>query len=373
MQMNVLFDHQAFYHQKFGGISRYFYELARGINLRDDFSASVVAPLHGNEYLQSGKFKFIKGLCPKRQLLGTGRVRDLGRKLLLPIYYALNCNSDIVHETYYTMTPSGRGQYRILTVFDMIHELFPAQFRDDLITVKAKKTAVLRADHVICISESTRQDLVRLLGVDQSKTSVVHLGHSFINSSFNSQILIRRTGRPYLLYVGNRDRYKNFHALCRAFAASNFLRKKFDIVAFGGADFSVIEKEYLVDFGIIDYVRHVIGGDELLEMHYREASLFVFPSLYEGFGIPPLEAMNCNCPVVCSNAGSIPEVVGDAGVYFDPYSVDSIRDAIERVVTSTILQSELLVKGRERIKMFSWDKCVKDTAAIYKSVVDGNL
>lgn len=366
--MNIVYDHQIFYDQQFGGISRYFYELATGLTRRKDFSISVVAPFHINEYLQHFDHSLENSSYFKRQFYGAARVRHWGRKLLLPMYYALHANADIVHETYYSMNPIGRGRYRVLTIYDMIHELFPDQFRDDLITSKAKVMAIARADHVICISESTRQDLVRMLGVNPNKTSVVHLGPSLIGCRIKQPIANVSAIKPYLLYVGNRDRYKNFSSLCLAFAGSKVLRENFKIVAFGGVGFYDTEKTIFNKLGIADQVCHVIGGDDLLKAYYCSASLFVYPSLYEGFGIPPLEAMSYGCPVVCSNTSSIPEVVGDAGIYFDPYSVDSIRDAMERVMGSADLRAELFVKGRERLKKFSWEKCVYETANVYKSV-----
>jgi glycosyltransferase involved in cell wall biosynthesis len=107
----------------------------------------------------------------------------------------------------------------------------------------------------------------------------------------------------------------------------------------------------------------------LLAKFYIKASVFVYPSLYEGFGIPPLEAMAYKCPVVCSNTSSIPEVVGDAGVYFDPYSIESIRLATERVVESESLINDLIRKGENRLKFFSWDKCANETLKVYKSLL----
>ena len=102
---------------------------------------------------------------------------------------------------------------------------------------------------------------------------------------------------------------------------------------------------------------------------YREASLFVFPSMYEGFGIPPLEAMSMDCPVACSNASSIPEVVGEAAAYFDAADVGSIRTAAERVLQSESYRSELVARGRRRREMFSWRRCAEETLAIYRSVL----
>ena len=116
-------------------------------------------------------------------------------------------------------------------------------------------------------------------------------------------------------------------------------------------------------------VKAVNGDDAKLANYYRNASLFVYPSLYEGFGIPPLEAMGYGCPVVCSNTSSIPEVVGDAAILFDPYSLDSISNAIETVLTNNHLRSSLISRGFEQIQKFSWKKCADETLDVYKKVL----
>ena len=116
-------------------------------------------------------------------------------------------------------------------------------------------------------------------------------------------------------------------------------------------------------------LKEVNGNDAILASYYKNASLFVYPSLYEGFGMPPLEAMHFGCPVVCSNSGSIPEVVGNAALLFDPYSVVSIRKKIISVLENNNLKLSLSSKGFEQVKKFSWEKCARETYKIYKEVL----
>jgi glycosyltransferase involved in cell wall biosynthesis len=139
-------------------------------------------------------------------------------------------------------------------------------------------------------------------------------------------------------------------------------------VAFGGGMFSESEKKLFKELQVCNCIRQIDGDDRLLAAYYKNASLFVYPSLYEGFGIPPLEAMNYSCPVACSHSSSIPEVVGDAGCYFDPQSVESISHSLEELAFSTSLQSTLKQRGRNRIKLFSWGKCVSEHEKLYRSL-----
>ena len=366
--MNVVFDHQIFFNQQFGGISRYYFELATGLANMDAFDVSVVAPFHINEYLRHDTNSIVKGFYFNQKFYGSGHLTNWGRSLLLPVEYALFGCADIIHETYYSPVPVGRGKTRVVTVYDMIHELFPAEFKHDPGTSLAKKAAVTRADHVICISESTRHDLVTILGVDPTKTSVIHLGHSFVSLENPSSPGQGKPVRPYLLYVGHRGGYKNFSSFCQAYADSPYLRKEFDIVAFGGPPLQGAENVFLEGLGIRKNVHQLSGNDRLLASYYQGAALFVYPSQYEGFGIPPLEAMHFGCPIACSNTSSIPEVVGNAGVYFDPSSPESIRSALEHVLEDDTLRAELIVNGAKRVGMFSWQRCSEQTAEIYKTI-----
>lgn len=366
--MNILFDRQIFYAQRFGGISRYYCELASGLCKLKNFNISVCAPLHTNEYLQHCKFPYGAASYFNYQFRGASRVRNIGRKMLLPIHRLLRPHPDIIHETYYSILPVEQGRIRVLTVYDMIHELYFDEFKHDLGTSIAKLAAVKRADHVICISESTRRDLLNLVNVDPKKISTIYLGQNLISKAISTDFSGPGIRRPYLLFVGKRGGYKNFLRFCKSVASSAYLKTNFDIIAFGGGPLEMSELISLEKMGLRNQVINISGDDDLLIEYYRNASLFVYPSLYEGFGIPPLESMNFDCPVACSNTSSIPEIVGDAGIYFDPSSIDSMRDALERGINDESLRKDLIRKGRERRMQFSWERCVDETAKIYRSL-----
>lgn len=365
----VVYDHQAFLMQQFGGISRYFCELASRLSQNSAFDTSVIAPFHVNQHLKSTRgCKVIGNYFPYR-FFGAKRIRRWGRQLAFRYLYWSKNKTDIAHETYYSINPWGSARYRVVSVYDMTHELFAEDPRLNPCTTIAKRAAVSRADHVICISESTKQDLIRLFGVDERKTSVVHLGFT-LNTDETVRPAKLASEKPYLMYVGIRWGYKNFVQLCRAFSSSS-LKNSFDLVAFGGGAFSTDEVAELNQLGIANCVHQVSGDDGLLASYYQGATAFIYPSLYEGFGIPPLEAMNFGCPVVCSNTSSIPEVVGDAAVLFDPTSEESMCVAIEDLLRNDRFRTEMIRRGYARVQHFSWAKCAAETAAIYRQICLG--
>jgi glycosyltransferase involved in cell wall biosynthesis len=279
---------------------------------------------------------------------------------------------DLLHETYYGTYRGALGPWaRVVTVYDMVHELFPDNFANARQITRLKRAAVDRADHVICISDNTRADLVKLFGVHPDKVSVVPLGFDRVcapGESLGTDPPVLPA--PYLLFVGNRGGYKNFAQLLRAVAHGPALRQDFSVVAFGGGDFGQAEIALVEELGLARHrVLHRQGDDKLLGQLYRAAAALVYPSLYEGFGLPPLEAMAQGCPVISSDRSAMPEVIGDAGEFFDPTSVESMATAIERVVYTPSYAQALRELGQRRLAQFTWERCAEQTLALYRSLV----
>jgi glycosyltransferase involved in cell wall biosynthesis len=235
---------------------------------------------------------------------------------------------------------------------------------------RAKRAAIGRADHVICISENTRRDLLALYGLEPSRASVVTLGFS-LQAGARDLEQPSPVEQPYVLFVGKRGGYKDFDTLLRAYAAAGAVAREHLLVCFGDAGFTRHELQTMDRLGVPRArVRHAAGDDTALAAHYRHASLFVYPSRYEGFGMPPLEAMAFDCPVVCSNAASLPEVVGDAADMFAAGDAEALCAAMTQVLESPERAAALREKGRARLARFSWDACARQTRAIYASVLD---
>jgi glycosyltransferase involved in cell wall biosynthesis len=366
--VKLVYDYQAFSWTKYGGISRYLYEIATRIFNYDDFQVKIFAGLYVNKYLENCNSDLVKGwqvpFIPKSAKI-IGMIDAEINQLWLKQH-----NPDIVHETYYSrkdIVP--KNCKTVITVHDMIHEKFnhlmPKRNRG---FSQIKAAAIKRADRIICVSENTRNDLLNILDINPDKVSTIYQGYDLQNSLTVAQSPLFTY--PYILYVGERTAYKNFQRLIQGYASSKVIRDNFYLVCCGSRPFASSEiamiKKLELDKSKIIYVS---GNDATLANIYTHASAFVYPSLYEGFGIPPLEAMSFDCPVVCSNSSSIPEVVADAGEYFDPYEIDSITAALERVLFSETRAKELILKGKERIKFFSWEDCAKKTSIIYRSLV----
>ena len=365
----VAYDHHAFITQAFGGVSRYFTEIATCVPQHSTLQTHVIAPLHLNQHLANAKVSKSALYQPWR-FRGSDRLNQLAARLASPLLLRMR-RPDIVHWTSYSppqkAPPSSRT---VVTVFDMIHELLPDLVAPGDKSGQFKRQSVAAADHVICISENTKRDLQRLYNVPDSKITVTHLAASPIFAATDTSECLPTPERPYFLYVGNRGGYKGFDRTLRAFAASPRLQREVDLVAFGGPPFSSSERELICFLGLASgLVRHVRGDDSVLAEHYRRARAFVYPSQYEGFGIPPLEAMGCGCPVACADTSSIPEVVGDAALLFDPLQVDSIRDALETLCLDEAAREHYVRAGARRAQQFSWDRCARETAAAYQALL----
>lgn len=363
--MKIIYDSQIFAMQEFGGISRYFCALAEQIAQFPNTYTRIVAPLHVNGYLKELGNTIAVGQHIRR-LPKTGRIiNTLSSAIFKQIGHLMH--PDVVHETYYSERPTCGGKMgRALTVYDMIHERCPGSFTAGDPTARIKASAVQRADHVFCISENTRRDLLEIHQLPEDRVSVTYLGYDTLpQSALTAADLVGAT--PYLLHVGGRHGYKNFEGLLRAFASSAWLNSNFRLVCFGSSAFSREERGLMSKLGLKEaQIIHLGGGDDRLAALYSGAAAFVYPSKYEGFGIPPLEAMSLDCPVICSNTSSIPEVVGEAGEYFDPHDVESMRDSIEQVLQSSARRQELISLGRRRRELFSWQRCAQETYNVYR-------
>lgn len=326
--------------QRYGGISVYFSALAQGLQSKGELISLGLpeGPLPGKPPQLAGGAT----ACQPRRILE--RYRDYP------------CDAPIGHSSYFRL-PQGAAK-SVVTVYDFTYERYfkPHQ---KLVHGWQKYRAIRKADAVICISESTRRDLFHTLpDVPRSKVHVVHLG---VNDAFKPGEATA-PAQPFFLYVGARSGYKNFMPVLAALQGRSEL-----LVCVGGGEFTVTEQAAISNYAPGRVSHHAWVDDAALAQLYRQALALVFPSLYEGFGIPVAEAMACGCPVIAANLSSIPEVAGKAGLLLDEVNAFTLRGAFEQVLQPG-QRAERTQAGLEQARQFSWSACVEKTQTIYNSL-----
>lgn len=378
--MNILYDYQIFDIQKIGGISRYFYEI-----IKRSERSTIGLKYSNNYYLQDDKSFNIKAdpasfesFLPKWQFPGKWTLFSLRNLFYNPqvtnnqeisIDAIKNQDYDIFHPTYYNpyFLDYLNDKPFVLTVHDMIHELFPYYYSKSDPTTEYKKLLAFKANHIIAISEQTKKDLLKFYNIPENKISIIYHGSSLtkkdLSNKKNNKILKKR----YFLFTGTRCLYKNFQHFIQSVIP--LLKKDKELYVICTAnDFTSDEIRFFKETGIEKQIIHVFATDYDLYELYHNAIAFVFPSYYEGFGLPILEAFEAECPVLLANASCFPEIARDAALYFDPQNNNEILDCCSQVLNNDSLRQRLIQKGKERYKDFSWDKTARLTNNVYEKL-----
>jgi len=365
--MRILYDHQVFSLQNAGGASRYYYELAKFLATVPDVQTELLLGINGTVYpfreLDSSKARVI-GF---REWLPPGTLRYLANEAWSNLTAPFHGTVDVYHPTTYMRMPMVRARRVVATHHDCTHELFPELFPDVRKVLWARKRLFPRVDAIICVSESCRQDLLRFYNVDPAKTRVIHHGVTALPRSAEAAASLRKhLRRDYLLYVGMRAPFKNFGGLLHAFRETR-LQDTFDLLVLGGGAPTAEEKALIARLNLSGSVITLPRvSDDLLAEAYAGAKLFVYPSLNEGFGLPPLEAMSAGCPVLASRISSVPEVCQDAPFYFDPKDQDSFHRELLHALNDEGARQQSIARGREVAAHYSWTKCGQQTLAFYR-------
>jgi len=298
------------------------------------------------------------------------------RKMCILPFKIRELNLDVIHETYHFgpfLFPTDK--ISILTVFDLSPLIFPETHRYSTVLMhKLLFPLIIRnSDKILTISESTKQDLMKYLNISEKKIIVTYLSADekfkpLNNKAINDIKQKYKLNFPFILYVGTLEPRKNIPVLLRAFYKLKKKNLQYKLIIAGKKGWKY--KEIFEITNKLNLQKDVIFtgyvSDEDLPKLYNAADLFVYPSLYEGFGLPPLEAMACGTPVITSNTSSLPEVVGDAGIMTNPYNVDGLANAMHEVLTNDGLSEDMIKKGLKRAKMFSWEKTAKETLKVYE-------
>ncbi len=366
--MNVIFDYSIFFHQKYGGISRYFLKLHDELN-KNNINSKIIAPINNNIFLKNHQLDYAHGIYLKDYPRFTRKILKNFNYLFSSIYAKIK-KPDIIHKTFYEKNfNEDKNIKKVITVYDLAHEIYHNEYNKPS-NHRPKKNSLENVDRIICPSNKTKNDLIDFYGIPSSKIEVIYMGTNKFFENDNEQI-VKSLTKPFILYVGDRKRYKNFLNLLKAFALSSKLQNDFCLVCCGGGQFSKEELDIINKYKInrSQILQFDVNDDDLFHL-YKNAQIFVFPSKYEGLGMPPLEAMSLGCPVVSSNHEAILEAVGDAACLFNPNEPEDIKFNIENVIYSSEKINDLKNRGFERSKLFTWTKCAKETLNIYKEILN---
>lgn len=344
--------------QRCGGVSRSFYEIIKRMDKRN---ICIGAIFFNNIYFE--KYYNVNSYFHMNSI---GKIGKLINKLYLLVLIRVE-KCDILHSTYYSIFPDllVKNVKHVTTIHDMIHErgLFPG----DIKTIINKKKHIYSADAIVTVSQWTKRELLDIYpDVSPEKIHVIYHGNGLeFNNEIEPCICIPK---KYILFIGQRKYYKNFDRFLEAFSVLCQDDDELKLVCVGSR-LDRKEKETIKRMCLMERVVTIQCDDAELAFLYKNAECFVYPSLYEGFGIPILESWSCDCPVVLSNIEVFKEIAGEGALYFDPYKIDEIVRAVKLVIEKTDLKQKLCDIGKQRLSRYSWDKAAQEMNAVYKSLL----
>lgn len=365
--MRILFDDHIFSIQSHGGVSRGFAETIAELRRRP--GVQVVLPFRQviNSHLMDQPDLDVKEFLggrhfPGKRSLLRGHNRALVRRALRRGAF------DVFHQTFYdaTLADLPHGRPMVVTVHDMAPELMPGLFADPAAIHPGKRALCAAAAAIVAVSETTKADLVRLFDIDPARVTVIHHGLS------TDAVWV--PGRPpppalpdhYLLMVGRRGGYKNFAGVAGPLAGLLAQRPKLHLLCVGGGALDDDERKPFREAGCADRLHQRTLDAAGLAHAYAHAAAFVFPSLYEGFGLPILESFANGCPAVLSARSCFPEIAADAALYFDPDTPEGLTEILERLLDDAALRARLAAAGRRRVGDFTWTAAVDRLLTLYR-------
>lgn len=367
MKMDVIVDGYIYQTQKVGGISRIFNEVLPILCSLDPEVSVKILMCARNSGLD-GEIEQIIIPNMEKHFRPWSVWKD--------VYPILNgflvgqrigqTKNKIFHSTYYRSLQGWRGK-QVFSVYDLIYEKYPDTFADAEEVIYRKSQAFKQADHLICISRTTRQDLMYYYAIPDDKISVSYLAYSEHFRAAESSQINFRVKTPFVLYVGGRSTYKGFSDLVNAYSQWRF-RNDVNLVIVGN-EWSEQESNLLSRIGIKDRVSlfNNINDRQLCDL-YNQAAAFVYPSHYEGFGIPLLEAMACGCPVIASDIPSTREVVDNIPFYFEVAKPEDLENALNACIEKNLRDSEQVKAGLDWVRQYSWQKTAQAFINAYRDL-----
>ncbi len=372
--MRVIYDDEIFFRQPFGGVSKIFATLIKAAKSTAQIDLCFKNYYTENEYLLNLNLNTLPPYLKGKNFPLKGKMVRFAAGTVSHAYVnkVISQNKPAVfHPTFYSnyffnALQKANQTKLVFTMHDLIHEKFAynKHYRN-IANVKAEN--LKRAHAIITVSEHTKNDLLNIYPfVNPNMVIVNHLAESISNIQAAE---IPSLPEQYILFVGERDGYKNFSVLLQAFSiiAGSFPNLK--LFCTGNSALSALHQKQISDYGLLHRVIKQTLSVNQLKTAYSNAAAFVFPSLYEGFGIPILEAFACQTPVVASNSSSLPEVAGNAALLFEPTQANDLAEKLLRLLHDDNLKQDLVAGGNKRLQYFSWQKHIDKTFEIYKQLL----
>ncbi len=371
--MRIGIDARLVYYSK-AGIGQYIIHLTRGLarlDTPDDQFLLLQSRKDKTKIIQNNHFGRTSLWTPSHHRLEQHALRAETAPLGL----------DLLHSPDF-IPPFKRNYKSVITVHDLAFLLYP-QFmtRESARYYGQIDQAVRNTDHIIAVSEATKRDLIKLLGVPRDKITVIYEGrnptyhqidrqeaHTFVKKTFGLD-------PNFIFFISTLEPRKNIPTLLRSYRyLKDHYRHTCKLVLAGSKGWLFEEVDDTIKKLQLENDVVLLGRVHDAEVNYlyNAAGMLVYPSFYEGFGLPPLEAMNCGTPVIASKINVMPEIVGDAALLIDPHDVESLSVAMHRLLTDDTLRRELVAKGLVRAAKFSWEQAARETLAVYRQVIHGN-
>ncbi|MEJ1236933.1 glycosyltransferase family 1 protein [Chryseolinea sp. T2] len=353
--MKIVFDSLVFALHKFGGVTTYWNEFIR--RFKQDHSDLTILTVPAGKYLNDEFIQIHSGgikLLPEKNW-----PLQLLRNTSAPV---AGLTAKFIFHSTYLRTSSNKNAINVVTIHDFTHQFFVKGLKQ-LLNYRQKKDAIKNAHGIVCISQNTLKDLYRFF--PEAKEKLVTVIYNGCSDTYTSDVQtppVVKTPEPYLLFVGARGNYKNFQFVV------NVLRKSSYHLVVAGSKFTEEETKMMSEFGERVTLLNDLS-DEKLRSLYQHAHAFIYPSLYEGFGIPLLEAMHCGCPVIAFNNSCIPEIMQDSPLLLENDNLGGALDVLTKLET-TKYREDVIASQRANAKRFSWDKAHHEMKEFYQRCMD---
>mgnify|MGYP001661197626 FL=1 len=353
--MKILFDHQIFDYV-FGGAVKYFVKLLCHLP-QENWECTAIAS--SSEYIKRiALMKYLPYKFRGQTVLMEYQNRPYTNRVIRKGQF------DVFHQTNFgTYCLESLGNKPMVTTY---HDSNLSTIDPHPEIVERQRISLERANAIVCVSNNTKTDMLNLFHLDAQKVKVIY--HGITRPDLNVIPAQRVINEDYILYVGRRSAYKNFRNFIVVFSELHLKYSRIKVVCTSN-EFSKEEILQFKDLGIEDSMIHIAADETTMLRLYRDALFFAFPSFYEGFGMPILEAWSCGCPVVLSDASCFPEIAGNGGLFFNPKSREEMLHQFNALLFDSCLREKLVSNGYERLKQFSWEKCAEEHMQLYRTLL----